>query len=567
MALAVGREFSFAQTAPAEFVAPAPIPVSESPAEVVNFAEADRLTPVAINAAPNAADPHAGPKFMGVSSCASAACHGGPASANVTPTWKNAYTVVYQTKNDPHRNAYRVLTDDRSKRILWLLDGAVKSPSAQPDKPWSESKPQQDARCLTCHSSMTDAETPPPDFALSDGVSCEACHGPSEKWKGPHTLVSWKADAKRYRTLSVDPSKTVGDAHKMWNTKDLSSRAAICMRCHVGGPDRDVNHDLIAAGHPRLNFEFSTFQAMMPKHWDDSKDRQAMARATGSEKIPDRPLDIEARLWSIGQGAEAVVALRLLRQRIDLLDSQGENPHLREDLTSKMMLGRATATWPEFTEYDCFACHHDLSESSWRRLDVQGVPAGHPRRPGTLPWGNWHFSRIQNDFLWKDEQGKETKVGLALEDVRKKMQKLYVAPKDARSAVETALTALEGELAALELETYQDADVRSGLYGLGVSVSPAIESWDEAVQRYLAYVALTNTLARLDPRWQPNFFAEQGPPPPVKAKLFELQRKLGFKVGVNSPNLPTSADWDELKKLFRDLEAELIRNGGAVAKK
>ena len=34
---------------------------------------------------------------------------------------------------------------------------------------------------------------------------------------------------------------------------DLDRRAAACAECHVGGAHGDVNHDLIAAGHPRLD--------------------------------------------------------------------------------------------------------------------------------------------------------------------------------------------------------------------------------------------------------------------------------------------------------------------------
>ena len=50
-------------------------------------------------------------------------------------------------------------------------------------------------------------------------------------------------------------------------------QAQVCVGCHVGAPAkdgvpaRDLNHDLMAAGHPRLIFELSSYQANMPPHW------------------------------------------------------------------------------------------------------------------------------------------------------------------------------------------------------------------------------------------------------------------------------------------------------------
>src|SRR5262249_14971856 len=87
----------------------------------------------------------------------------------------------------------------------------------------------------------------------------------------------------------------------------------------------EVNHDLIAAGHPRLNFEFATYMRAMPPHWHE-RDRE-----TGEPAGPAFP----ARAWSAGQSATVKAALRLL-------DHRGKGP------------------WPEFTEQSCFDCHHEL---------------------------------------------------------------------------------------------------------------------------------------------------------------------------------------------------------------
>ena len=79
-----------------------------------------------------------------------------------------------------------------------------------------------------------------------DGVNCESCHGPAQLWLAEHTQYGWnnRPPLEKER-LGMRP------------TRELPERAAVCVGCHVGPPGRDMNHDLIAAGHPRLNFEFA----------------------------------------------------------------------------------------------------------------------------------------------------------------------------------------------------------------------------------------------------------------------------------------------------------------------
>ena len=71
------------------------------------------------------------------------------------------------------------------------------------------------------------------------------------------------------------------------DTKNLATRADLCATCHVGTDRADVNHDLIAAGHPRLSFELGSFVATMPPHWDVAREKR------------QRP-DLEAKLWAVG---------------------------------------------------------------------------------------------------------------------------------------------------------------------------------------------------------------------------------------------------------------------------
>ena len=62
----------------------------------------------------------------------------------------------------------------------------------------------------------------------------------------------------------------------------------------------------MAAGHPRLNFELSSFRANMPPHWN--------------VKLKDKKHDPgahEAQVWAIGRVASAKTSLELLRYSDD----------------------------------------------------------------------------------------------------------------------------------------------------------------------------------------------------------------------------------------------------------
>jgi hypothetical protein len=169
-----------------------------------------------------------------------------------------------------------------------------------------------------------------------DGFGCESCHGPADKWIKPHTSAAWakRPDAEK-RALGFQPMDSLAD------------RVRVCTACHVGSGERDVNHDLIAAGHPRLNFEFDTYYANLPRHWQENRDEG------------------RAQNWLVGQVVCAEAALQLLAYRAE----QKRKP------------------WPEFAEYDCYACHHDLHAKSWRQERGYGQ-----RVPGTLPWADWYYA-------------------------------------------------------------------------------------------------------------------------------------------------------------------------------
>jgi hypothetical protein len=136
----------------------------------------------------------------------------------------------------------------------------------------------------------------------------------------------------------------------------------------VGDEQRNVDHELIAAGHPDLVFELDTYSALLPPHWRDPKGKWLGAQA-----------------WSIGQA----VTMRELAERLTRRAQQAAAPG-----------------WPEFAEFDCFACHHEVKniestyydrgerdrlqvgadwQASWRQA------AGYTGVAGIPPWNGERY--------------------------------------------------------------------------------------------------------------------------------------------------------------------------------
>ena len=185
-------------------------------------------------------------------------------------------------------------------------------------------------KCLACHAVDAPPAARATTFDIGDGVSCENCHGAASQWLGPHTTAGW----------THEQSLQLG----MYDTRDIVSRTSRCLECHLGTKDKYVDHEMLAAGHPDLYFELDSFEATMPRHWK-------------------QPLDTDpwrdVRDWATGQAVQLSVEMK--------------------------NLGDATErdAWPEYSQLDCFACHHDLvkTEDSWRQ---QRGYSG--RRAGNAPW-------------------------------------------------------------------------------------------------------------------------------------------------------------------------------------
>jgi hypothetical protein len=225
-------------------------------------------------------------KFEGAASCSNAQCHG----ADEPKEGKGATTLAEFTQwsaGDLHAKAYEQLTGEAGVAIA----GKMK---IEPT----------DARCVACHAMPAEEKLQGKDFNIEEGVSCDACHGPSEKWAGPHKEKGW-TDKQRTTLKTHDALlKKTG----LYDTKSPLARADMCTNCHLA-----IDADMVEAGHPQPVFELDYFSKSAEKggiyegqHWRD----------------PKTPF-YNVSLWSTGQ----VVAVRdAMTQLANRAGAKGAKP-------------------------------------------------------------------------------------------------------------------------------------------------------------------------------------------------------------------------------------------------
>ncbi|MGC1482513.1 MAG: multiheme c-type cytochrome [Candidatus Acidiferrum sp.] len=273
-------------------------------------------------------------KYIGPGSCAATSCHGSVKPVPGSRILQDEYSTWIV--KDKHSRAYQALTGDIGERIARILK--------------LNSKAEDAPKCLACHALSTTSAQRGRPFELSEGVSCENCHGPASAWLGPHTTRDWPHD------------KSV--AMGMYDTRNVIHRAEKCLECHLGTKEQFVDHEMIAAGHPDLFFELDSFSAVMPRHWKSPR-----------ESAPGKPVEDAAwagvRDWSAGQAVQLRSEMERLTWR-----AKGERFDKKD-------------VWPEYSELSCFACHHALvpAKDSWQQ--AHGF-AG--RRPGDPPWNSSRYA-------------------------------------------------------------------------------------------------------------------------------------------------------------------------------
>lgn len=264
-------------------------------------------------APPPAAAPAMPAKHLGVQSCDGNNCHGAVERLPKSRVPQNEYLIWSQ--KDKHAKAYAVLTNDRSKRIAMNLG------LAQPA--------EKSAICLDCHADYVPEDQRGPQYQVSDGVGCEACHGGAERWLGPH--------------LSGQ-SHQANVAAGLYPTDQPEARAVKCLSCHVGNDQKFVTHEIMGAGHPPMPFELDTYTAIEPAHFVVN---QSYVERKG------KPNDI--KIWAVGQAVDVKLRMDLI------LDPK----HAPKGLNLELSL------------LDCQSCHHSMSELQWRAHGTTGLPPGH----------------------------------------------------------------------------------------------------------------------------------------------------------------------------------------------
>ena len=350
------------------FAAPQPIPPPEPAARIYGLA-------------------HSESGSIASPSCAASACHGGGAvgrKGSELTTWSP--DLLGKGPTDPHSRAFRVLSNARSTDMAKALG--------------LKAAPSKSKLCLNCHS-VPDAA---PEQAAG-GVGCSACHGPAEKWLAAHTQTGWKGLNNREKW----------DRYGFLPGTDLVARNLTCVKCHVGDATREVNHDLIAAGHPRLTFESVRFHfhPSYRKHWIEKGDAA----------------DFELRTWFVGQVVGVRAATELLRVR------------------AQRAIADPVAPWPEFAGSSCYACHKGVgAEPSQSTVSKPAKALGNP------PWELWAISQfdaaseLRSEFYgdvelpaWKD-----------FRTLRTLMEKRSPDPNAVAAAATKALVEIDSWLAAIQ---------------------------------------------------------------------------------------------------------------------
>ncbi|MFM7160779.1 MAG: multiheme c-type cytochrome [Planctomycetaceae bacterium] len=296
-------------------------------------------------------------KYQGVESCVS--CHSTVDTGLRRSLCRLNEATVSRT-TDRHSLSHRILEESE---ITTRMAGKLGVEAKQLVKTEA---------CLACHVGWT------PDWGpvesrkgwLKDGVSCEACHGPSSLYNDPHQKAEW-------RQLSGCDKTRQG----LFDLRDPVRKAEVCLSCHVGDHEqgRFVTHAMYAAGHPPLpSFELATYLEQMPPHWRKLSEKGPLFKSS-TEQSPGyvtsredylkvNPLvEFEGDLRDLRVGA-----LMTLRASLLLAGGPVAKPG-------------STPPWADYAQFDCQACHHDLSDPGYRQARYLGQVTR--KDPGRVPFG------------------------------------------------------------------------------------------------------------------------------------------------------------------------------------
>ena len=399
----------------------------------VSCLKEDRSSSNALSTARNVSAPR---EVLGAGSCAGSGCHSSAVLGH--EPWQSSFTVW--SSRDRHAQAYRVLFKPLASRIVQALALHEEDQKLIPA--------HQNKACLGCHATAGSPN-------VSEAVGCESCHGAAGDWVVAHTRRDWI---------------TAGNTLGMVDLADPFACATQCSLCHVGGPPcedgslREVSHDLIAAGHPRLAFDLRSFKESEPPHW---RDRFATAGENNFPQESDSPID-PVNEWALGR-------LGALRAYLDQMAMQSSASVVRSPLQS-----HAAGVWPEFTAFDCYGCHR-LAISEFDHASAQPAQQASLGIPRLDPW---HWSLLTVILAPND--------GNALNDFRTTVEKEWWNRPDPKS-LHACIATLESARSQVMMRMTKQS---AGDLAKAVIESADLTNWAEAVAVYAALNALVDRSAK-----------------------------------------------------------------------
>jgi hypothetical protein len=249
---------------------------------------------------------------------------------------------------------------------------------------------------------------------------------------------------------------------------------------------------------------------MLPKHWDAHGERLHNA-------------DFELLLWGYGQLAGAEAALSVLATRATRAAARqavAKPGFSIDDELPKPSPSHGTGafphhTWPELAEYNCFSCHKDLVEPSWRRQ------RGYPGRIGMATWQTWYFALPLGATA--QAVGKIADIDSSINALRSLMETRYdTDPNTVVAAAHEAKNKVSEVLDALALPPVEKAvhhRIVKKMLADQAANDGYVRNWDTAAQVYLSMFAL-----------QRNNQTEQMLP-----GFDEVRRSLAFPHAYDSP--------------------------------
>lgn len=359
--------------------------------------------------------------YLGAANCSNSGCHGSTQPLNATSVLQNEYYTWLNS--DRHAQAYNVLFNDQSARIAKNMH--------------LRKRAYEENVCLDCHDSNIPASLVEGQVDLEDGIQCETCHGPASGWRAEHTEEGWTHEQ------SV--------ARGMIDLRRISARASLCTSCHVGSTKKEVDHELIASGHPILAFELDNYTEQMPPHWTPGRDTHGV------------------RAWAVGQVVK-------FRESLDNLahHARGEK-------------------WPEFSDMSCYNCHHELKTSQWRQV------RGWPDRAGLPAWSPQHWAVLRLLIGRVSTQSRD-ELDPMIRQIARGVARMN-DPAGVAANADKASRMVDGLVSRVDAMRWSDSDVRSMMSTIAGDRDFILSSDVHAAEQYaLALQSLNSAFTRRDPR-------------------------------------------------------------------